>query len=174
MKQRQRRRETGVLQPVGKLLVGGWGQKSDLRRPVDPALHYWLHHPTHTLQHRAQNKLHTKHSNTQPTHRTQDRTAQDRAYRSTLFYCSRREARPKGPEPALHYFYPDPLYPALSSIPRTLKAFLQIVFGQKKGEGRQFKCFGVMKIRSRQQQQQQPLLVCARSTGSTPLHSTDW
>ena len=148
--------------------VGG-GQKSDLRRPVDPALHYWLHHPTHTLQHRAQNKLHSKQSNTQPTHRTQDR-----AHSSTLFYCCRREARPKGPEPALHYFYPDPLYPALGSYLELWKHSCKLFLVKKKGEKRQNKSFGVMKFRSRQQQQQQPLWVCARSTGSTPLHSTDW
>ena len=49
--------------------VGG-GQKSDLRRPVDPALHYWLHpphthynteHKTNFTLNKAIHNLHTEH-----------------------------------------------------------------------------------------------------------------
>ena len=114
-------------------IVGGWvGAK------VWPAAACWsstalLIAPphTHTLQHRAQKKLHSKQSNTQPTLRTQDRAAQDRAHSSTLFYCCRREARPKGPEPALHYFYPDPLYPALSSYLELWKHSCKLFLAKK-------------------------------------------
>ena len=134
-----------------------------------PHTHYNTEHKTNFTQNIAIHNLHTEHKTEH--HRTEQYRTEhiaahfptvvggkpgprDRSRLSTIFIQT-------------HFILLLALY--LELWKHSCKLFLV-----KKGEKRQNKSFGVMKFRSRQQQQQQPLWVCARSTGSTPLHSTDW